>query len=128
MKVLIVDDTSVMRKILRTYLGELKITDVTDAANGKQGLEAALKEDYDLIFSDWNMPEMTGIEFLKAIKTVDKYKPVPVIMVTTEAEKPRIVEAISSGAAGYILKPYDGPTLHRKVRSILANTPLKLDA
>lgn len=126
MKVLVVDDTSVMRRILKTFLGELKITDITEAVNGKEGLATAMQQDFELIFSDWNMPEMNGFQFLQAVKAIERYKTVPVIMVTTEAEKQRIVDAIAAGAAGYILKPYDGPTLHRKIRSILANTSVKL--
>jgi two-component system chemotaxis response regulator CheY len=107
MKTLVVDDFATMRKIVKNVLKQINITNVSEAENGKQALEVLKKEgDFELIISDWVMPEMTGIEFLKACKEDDDVKKIPFIMVTAEAQKDSVLEAIKGGVDNYIVKPF----------------------
>ncbi len=106
MKVLVVDDFATMRKIIKNVLKQINLENVVEAENGKHALEVLKKEDIDLIISDWIMPEMTGIDFLKACKEDDAIKSVPFLMVTAEAQKDCIMEAIKSGVDNYIVKPF----------------------
>jgi two-component system chemotaxis response regulator CheY len=95
-----------MRKIIKNVLSKINITDVIEAENGVSALELLKKDHTDIIISDWIMPEMTGIEFLKACKDDDSIKHIPFIMVTAEAQKECIMEAIKSGVDNYIVKPF----------------------
>lgn len=106
MRVLVVDDFATMRKIIKNVLRQIDIENVIEAENGKQALEVLRRERIDLIISDWIMPEMTGIEFLKACKKDEEIKKIPFIMVTAEAQKSSVIEAIQSGADNYIVKPF----------------------
>ncbi len=107
MKTLVVDDFATMRKIVKNVLKQINITNVSEAENGKQALEVLKKEgDFELIISDWVMPEMTGIEFLKACKEDEEVKKIPFIMVTAEAQKDSVLEAIKGGVDNYIVKPF----------------------
>jgi two-component system, chemotaxis family, chemotaxis protein CheY len=106
MRALVVDDFATMRKIIKNVLNRINITDVIEAENGANALELLKKEHTDIIISDWIMPEMTGIEFLKACKDDDAIKHIPFIMVTAEAQKECIMEAIKSGVDNYIVKPF----------------------
>jgi two-component system, chemotaxis family, chemotaxis protein CheY len=103
---LVVDDFGTMRKIIKSVLQKINITDVIEAENGINALALLKKEHADIIISDWIMPEMTGIEFLKACKDDDSIKHIPFIMVTAEAQKECIMEAIKSGVDNYIVKPF----------------------
>jgi two-component system, chemotaxis family, chemotaxis protein CheY len=106
MKVLVVDDFATMRKIIKNVLKQINLEDVVEAESGKHALAVLKNDAVDLIISDWIMPEMTGIEFLKACKGDDAYKGIPFIMVTAEAQKDNIMEAIKSGVDNYIVKPF----------------------
>ncbi|MCX5813534.1 MAG: response regulator [Proteobacteria bacterium] len=106
MRVLVVDDFATMRKIIKNVLKQINIDNVIEAENGKLALDVLKKEEIDLIISDWIMPEMTGIDFLKACKGDDGIKNVPFLMVTAEAQKDCIMEAIKSGVDNYIVKPF----------------------
>ncbi len=106
MNVLVVDDFSTMRKIIKNVLKQIGIESVLEAENGKMALDLLKKEEIDLIISDWIMPEMTGIDFLKACKADDNIKKIPFVMVTAEAQKGNIMEAIKSGVDNYIVKPF----------------------
>jgi two-component system chemotaxis response regulator CheY len=106
MKVLVVDDFATMRKIIRNVLKQINLDNVLEAESGKHALNVLKTEEVDLIISDWIMPEMTGIEFLKACKEDDNLKKIPFIMVTAEAQKANILEAIKSGVDNYIVKPF----------------------
>ncbi len=106
MRALVVDDFATMRKIIKNVLQKINITDVIEAENGVSGLELLRREHADIIISDWIMPGMTGIEFLKACKGDDTIKRIPFIMVTAEAQKDCIMEAIKSGVDNYIVKPF----------------------
>ncbi len=106
MKVLVVDDFATMRKIIKNVLRQINVDNVVEAENGKHALDLLKKEEVDLIVSDWIMPEMTGIDFLKACKSDESIKKIPFLMVTAEAQKDCIMEAIKSGVDNYIVKPF----------------------
>lgn len=120
MKILLVDDSSTMRRIQKNTLGSLGYTDVVEAEDGADALEK-LRENADvaLVLMDWNMPNMTGIESLKAIKSNPATKAIPVMMVTSEAEKSKIVEAIQNGASNYLVKPFEAEALKEKISGII---------
>lgn len=106
MRVLVVDDFATMRKIIKNVLKQINIDNVLEAENGKHALDLLKKEPIDMIISDWIMPEMTGIDFLKACKSDETIKNIPFLMVTAEAQKDCIMEAIKSGVDNYIVKPF----------------------
>jgi two-component system chemotaxis response regulator CheY len=113
MKALVVDDSAVMRKILIGALTRAKITDVDQASDGLEAVAAVEREDYALVLMDWNMPNMLGIDAVRAIRA--KGKTVPIIMVTTEAEKSRVIEALKAGANNYIIKPFEPDAIVEKI-------------
>ncbi len=114
MKALVVDDSAVMRKIVIAALAKAGITDVVQAGDGQEAVAAVAAEGPDIVLMDWNMPNMLGIEALKVIRAGGSK--VPIIMVTTEAEKSRIVEALKSGANNYIVKPFQPDTMVEKIK------------
>ncbi len=115
MKVLVVDDFATMRKIIKNVLKQINIENVLEAENGKHALTILKSDTVDLIISDWIMPEMTGIEFLKACKSDEAIKKIPFIMVTAEAQKDNIMEAIKSGVDNYIVKPFTPDKLREAI-------------
>ena len=121
MKTLVVDDFATMRKIVKNVLKQIDITDVTEAENGKQALEILKgNQGFELIVSDWIMPEMTGIEFLKACKGDEAIKKIPFIMVTAEAQKDSVIEAIKGGVDNYIVKPFTPVKLQEAIQKAVA--------
>jgi two-component system chemotaxis response regulator CheY len=120
-RILIVDDSSVMRKIVERSLRQagLEIGDVVEAGNGIEALAAVREGPFDLILSDINMPAMDGIEFLRQLVTVESAKGTPVVMVTTEGNESRVVEALSIGAKGYIRKPFTPDQIKERVSPLL---------
>ena len=121
MKILVVDDFSTMRRIVRTLLKELGYTNVDEAEDGVMALAKLKSEAFDFVVSDWNMPNMTGIDLLKAIRADAALKHLPVLMVTAEAKKENIIEAAQAGASGYIVKPFTAGTLDEKLAKIFKN-------
>jgi two-component system, chemotaxis family, chemotaxis protein CheY len=117
MKALVVDDSAVMRKVLIGALGRANIDQVDQAADGREAVEAAKATDYGLILMDWNMPNMLGIDAVKAIRELGKT--MPIIMVTTEAEKSRVIEALKAGANNYVIKPFEPATIVSKIQEVL---------
>ncbi len=117
-KVLVVDDSSVMRQIIKKNLKELGFADIADAEDGVQGLKKLGECPFDLVVSDWNMPKMTGIEFLKAVRADAGLKGTNFIMVTSEADKAKIVEAVEAGVSQYIVKPFNANQLEEKIKAI----------
>ena len=117
MKVLIVDDSMVIRRVITNALKEMDVTDTEDAKDGKEAVDAVKANEYDLVLMDWNMPNMLGIEAVKEIRALGKK--VPIIMVTTEAEKSRVVEAIKTGANNYVIKPFEPATLNEKIKQTM---------
>ncbi len=120
MKALVVDDSLVMRKILIGALAQVGITDVAQASDGQEAVDAVAEQDFALVLLDWNMPKMLGIDALKAIR--ESGKQVPVIMVTSEAEKSRVLTAIKAGATSYIVKPFEPATIVSKIKAVLEKT------
>ena len=121
MKILIVDDFPTMRRIVKTLLRQNGYSNFIEAEDGAIGYET-LKQNPDIEFvvSDWNMPNMTGIEFLKSVRADPKFKTIPFLMVTAEAEKENIIEAVKSGVSNYVVKPFTGQTLKEKMAKIFA--------
>ncbi len=119
MKFLVVDDFSTMRRIIRNLLKELGFTNVDEAEDGITALAKLRGADFDFVVSDWNMPNMTGIELLRNIRADESLKHLPVLMVTAEAKKENIVEAAQAGANGYVVKPFTAVTLDEKINKIL---------
>lgn len=113
LRVLVADDSGTMRKIIIRTLGELEITDIQQAEDGLVALSFFSERPFDLVLTDWNMPGKTGIELVKAIRQTDTST--PIIMVTTEAEKRRVLEAIEAGISDYLVKPFDKDDLRAKV-------------
>ncbi len=107
-KVLVVDDSAVMRKIIKKNIADsgMVVSDYIDAGDGKQALDAVSKNDIDLILCDWNMPNMSRIEFVKTLRSLNLPKKIPVIMITTEGSDAKVSEAKESGADGYLTKPF----------------------
>jgi two-component system, chemotaxis family, chemotaxis protein CheY len=122
-KFLVVDDFSTMRRIVRNLLKELGFANVQEAEDGVDALNKLRSEPFDFVVSDWNMPNMTGIELLRAIRTDDSLKHLPVLMVTAEAKKENIIEAAKAGASGYVVKPFTAATLDEKLKKIFAAFP-----
>ena len=121
LRVLIVDDSSVMRRIIERSLRQagLDLTEVLEASNGAEALTEAEKGSLDIILSDINMPVMDGLEFLKNLAKVDAAKGVPVVMITTEGSEARVVEALSAGAKGYLRKPFTPEQVIERVAPLL---------
>jgi len=117
MKALVVDDSATMRRILKTMLVPLGFDNVAEAIDGLEAVKYCEMANVDLILMDWNMPNMTGIEALKQIRGAGLK--MPVIMVTTEAEQTRVVDALKAGANNYIIKPFNQNTIEKKVRETL---------
>ena len=117
-KVLVVDDSAVMRQIIKKNLKELGFGELSEAENGAAGLKKASEEPVDLIVSDWNMPNMTGLEFLKAVRADASLKGIAFIMVTSESDKEKIMEAVKAGVNQYIVKPFNAIQLEEKIKAI----------
>ena len=119
MKALIVDDSAVMRKVLVGALSRAGIEESHQAADGKEAVNAVAENEFDLVLMDWNMPNMLGIDAVRTIRS-NGHK-VPIIMVTTEAEKSRVLEALKAGANNYIIKPFEPKDFIGKVKQVLKN-------
>ncbi len=118
MKVLVVDDFATMRRIVRNILKQIGFTNIIEADDGKTALKVLKKEKCDLILCDWNMPEMPGIELLNNIRSDDELKDIPFVMVTAEAQKENIVEAVKAGVTSYIVKPFTAETVTEKLSKV----------
>ena len=118
LKFLVVDDFSTMRRIVRNLLKELGFPNVDEAEDGAGALAKLKRERFDFVVSDWNMPNMSGIELLKAIRGDAALKHLPVLLVTAEAKKENIIEAAQEGANGFVVKPFTAATLEEKLNKI----------
>ena len=112
-RVLVADDSSTMRKIIIRALGTLGITEVTEAKDGEVAIQEFPLAPYDLVLTDWNMPAKSGLEVIQAIRAINTET--PIIMITTEAEKRRVVEAIQAGVTDYLVKPFEADDLKQKI-------------
>lgn len=118
MKILIVDDFSTMRRIIKNLLRDLGFNNTQEADDGNTGLPMLQTGNFDFLVTDWNMPGMTGIDLLRAVRADEKLKDLPVLMVTAEAKKEQIVMAAQEGVNGYIVKPFTAQTLKEKIEKI----------
>lgn len=118
MKILVVDDFSTMRRIIKNLLRDIGFTNISEADDGSTALPMLKEGDYDFVVTDWNMPGMQGIDLLKAIRADAKLSHIPVLMVTAEAKKEQIVMAAQAGVNGYIVKPFTAATLNTKLDKI----------
>lgn len=118
MKILIVDDFSTMRRIIKNLLRDLGFTNTQEADDGATALPMLHAGNFDFLITDWNMPGMQGIDLLKAVRADANLKHLPVLMVTAEAKREQIVEAAQSGVNGYVVKPFTAATLEEKISKI----------
>lgn len=118
MKILIVDDFSTMRRIIKNLLRDLGFNNTQEADDGNTALPMLQQGQFDFLVTDWNMPGMTGIDLLKAVRSDAKLASLPVLMVTAEAKKEQIIEAAQAGVNGYIVKPFTAVTLKEKIDKI----------
>ena len=118
-KILVVDDSSTTRKIIKSALDKIGFPNVVEAENGTVALEKLEAGGFSLILTDWNMPEMDGLTFVKAVKQLDELSQIPVVMITTESAKEEVVEALKEGVEDYIVKPFTAEVLQDKLKHIL---------
>ncbi len=118
MKVLIVDDFATMRRILRNILKQVGFSKISESDDGKTALKELKNDKFDLVLCDWNMPEMSGLELLKAVRADTQLKNTPFVMVTAEAQKDNIVEAVKAGVNNYVVKPFTAETISEKLEKV----------
>ncbi len=118
MTVLVVDDFATMRRILKNIFRQLGFENVIEADDGTTALETMKKNKIDLIVSDWNMPKMTGMELLKKVRASDEYKDIPFLMVTAEAQKQNVLDAVQAGVSNYVVKPFTAEQISDKLEKI----------
>lgn len=118
MKILVVDDFSTMRRIIRNLLRDLGFENVTEADDGNTALPKLKGGGFELLVTDWNMPGMTGMQLLEAVRSDAELKDLPVLMVTAEAKREQIVAAAQAGVNGYVVKPFTAATLREKIEKI----------
>jgi two-component system chemotaxis response regulator CheY len=118
MKILVVDDFSTMRRIIKNLLRDLGFSNIHEADDGSTALPQLKTGNYDLIVSDWNMPGMTGIDLLRAVRSDPNLQAIPFLMVTAESKREQIMEAAQAGVNGYVVKPFTAATLEEKLGKI----------
>ncbi|MCC6544086.1 MAG: chemotaxis response regulator CheY [Nitrospirae bacterium] len=117
-KVLVVDDFSTMRRILKNILKQIGYSEIEEAEDGNSALMRLKQGGYGLVVSDWNMPNMTGLDLLKAIRADNALSNMPVLMVTAEAKKENVLDAIKAGVNNYVVKPFTADVLKEKIEKI----------
>ena len=120
MKVLVVDDFATMRKIVRNILKQIGFTNIVEADDGANAMSMIKDDKIDFVVTDWNMPNMTGLELLKNIRSTEKAKDLPVLMVTAEGLSENVVDAVKAGVDNYIVKPFTAETVQAKIEQIFA--------
>jgi two-component system, chemotaxis family, chemotaxis protein CheY len=115
MRFLVVDDSSTMRRIIINTLHKLGYTDCHEASNGREGVDRLAAAPIDFIITDWNMPEMSGVDFIRHVRANAETRHVPVVMVTTNAAQDDIVEALKAGVSNYVVKPFTADTIKEKI-------------
>ena len=119
MKVLVVDDSPTMRRIVTNSLKRIGYKDVVEGGNGVEGIDQLKLGGVEFIITDWNMPEMNGLEFVKAVRGSDEWGSLPILMVTTRSVQTDVIDAMKAGVNSYIVKPFTPPVLKEKIESIL---------
>jgi two-component system chemotaxis response regulator CheY len=120
LKILAVDDSPTMRRIIINTLKRAGYSEVVEATDGKDALAKLKVDNINFVITDWNMPEMDGLTFVTTVRGMDEYKSLPILMVTTRSVKDDIVEALKAGVNNYIVKPFTPDTLKEKIDQILA--------
>ena len=118
-KILIIDDFATMRRIMKNILKQLGFKNLVEADDGTTALNILESQKIDLIISDWNMPKMTGLELLKKLRASTEYKKTPFLMVTAEAQKQNVIEAVQAGVSNYVVKPFTAEAISDKLKKIL---------
>lgn len=118
MRVLVVDDFSTMRRIIKNILRQLGFNNVVEADDGTTAWEVINKEKIDFIVSDWNMPQMAGIDLLRKVRASEEFANTPFLMVTAEAQQENIIEAVQAKVSNYIVKPFTAETMKQKIDKI----------
>ena len=126
-KFLVVDDMPTIRELVRNQLRAMGIKNIIDASNGQQALDLLnssfdSKAPVDFVISDWNMPQLTGLEFLRQVRASKKFGKVPFLLLTSEAERDQVTEAILAGVSQYIVKPFNAKSFEEKVKSVWAKS------
>ncbi|MGB9697790.1 MAG: response regulator [Thermodesulfobacteriota bacterium] len=121
MKILVVDDFATMRRIIKNILKDLGYENIFEADSGLSALEILKRENINFIISDWNMPQMSGIELLKAVRNSELWKDIPFLMVTAEGQKENVLEAAKNKVSNYIVKPFTAEVLKEKINKIFEN-------
>ncbi|TKI69011.1 response regulator [Sulfurimonas crateris] len=120
MKLLVVDDSSTMRRIIKNTLARLGHKDILEGADGVEGWsELDANPDVDMLITDWNMPEMNGLELVKKVRADERFKDLPIIMVTTEGGKAEVITALKAGVNNYIVKPFTPQVLKEKLGAVM---------
>ena len=120
LKILTVDDSPTMRRIIINTLKRAGYNEVVEATDGKDAIAKMKVEEVNLVITDWNMPEMDGLTFVTTLRSMEKYKSIPILMVTTRSVKDDIVDALKAGVNNYIVKPFTPDTLKQKIEQVLA--------
>ena len=123
MSILVVDDFSTMRRIIKGLLQDLGFSNITEAADGLTALSLLKAANFDLLITDWNMPGMQGVELLREVRADERMKKLPVLMLTAEAKREQIVAAAQAGVSGYVIKPFTAATLKEKIGKIFGVKP-----
>jgi two-component system, chemotaxis family, chemotaxis protein CheY len=118
MRIMVVDDFSTMRRIVRNILKQLGFTNIEEAEDGSVALEKLKEGEFQFVITDWNMPNMTGLDLLKSIRGNERLKDIPVLLVTAEAEKENVVQAAQAGVNDYVVKPFTADVLQKKIDRI----------
>jgi len=119
MRVIVADDSKTMRRIIVNVLKEIGIikTNIGEANDGKEGFEIFKKDKWDIILTDWNMPNMNGLQFVQEVRKINK--DIPIVMITTEGGKTEVVTALKNGVNNYIVKPFNAKTLKDKLKPLI---------
>ncbi len=119
-KVIFVDDSLTMRRIILNALKKIGFTNIIEAENGLDALEKMEKQEVDLVLTDWNMPEMNGEQFVKELRSNEKYKKLPILMITTRGMKDDVITAVKLGVNGYVVKPFTPEILRGKINDVVS--------
>ncbi|MBN1843513.1 MAG: response regulator [Deltaproteobacteria bacterium] len=120
MNVLVVDDFATMRRIIKNVLKQIGFANILEADDGTTALAVLKKNEVDLIISDWNMPKMTGLDLLKNVRAEESTKNIPFLMVTAEAQKDNVLEAVQAGVSNYVVKPFTADAIKEKLTQVFA--------
>ena len=118
MKVLVVDDFATMRRIVKNILNQIGFKNIIEADDGSTALAVLKKDKVDLIMSDWNMPKVTGLELLKAVRSDESMQDIPFLMVTAEGQKDSVIQTVQAGVSDYIIKPFTADTVKEKLEKM----------